>query len=264
MSCAVSAVNLNRNLFLNRLHLCIAEEGIKIKKTIKIKIKNQAFTLIEVLLAVGIFAIVLFAINTVFFSALKLERATTRAVDERAPLNQALAMLRRDLQGAVQPMTNSYVLTRDFKSGAQGGFGAKAGASLEFYTTTGVINDDDAWGDVQKIRYELVEAADRTTAKGKELVRVITRNILPTTTAQEEEQSLVSNVESIEFLCYNGSDWRSTWDTTTGDVGLPLAVRVRIQLASENPEVKLSRQPLELLVPITTVALTNQLAGGAQ
>ena len=49
----------------------------------------RAFTLIEVLLAVGIFAIVLFAINTVFFSALKLERATNRAVDARAPLNQA-------------------------------------------------------------------------------------------------------------------------------------------------------------------------------
>ena len=45
---------------------------------------GRAFTLIEVLLAVGVFAIVLFAINTVFFSALRLERATNpRAVDER-------------------------------------------------------------------------------------------------------------------------------------------------------------------------------------
>jgi type II secretion system protein J len=225
---------------------------------------GRAFTLIEVLLAVGIFAIVLFAINTVFFTALKLERATSRAVDERLPLNQALAILRRDLQGAVPPMTNSTVLTRDFKSGGRSGFGAAGGGSLEFYTTTGVISDDAAWGDLQQVRYELVASSDRANAKGQELVRIVTRNVLATSTLEEDEQLLVSDVESIEFLCYNGSDWRSTWDTTAGDTGLPLAVKVRVQLAAENPAVKMSREPLELLVPITTVLLTNSLAGGAQ
>ena len=199
-----------------------------------------------------------------FFSALKLERATTRAVDERLPLNQALAILRRDLQGAVQPMTNSTLLTRDFKSGGRSSFGSAAGGSLEFYTTTGVISDDAAWSDLQKVRYELVASSDHANAKGQELVRIITRNILATTTEQQDEQLLVSGVESIEFLCYNGSDWRSTWDTTAGDTGLPLAVKVLVQLATENPAVKLSREPLELLVLITTVLLTNSLAGGAQ
>lgn len=225
---------------------------------------GRAFTLIEVLLAVGIFAIVLFAINTVFFSALKLERATSRAVDERLPLNQALAILRSDLQGAVQPMTNSYLLPRDFKSGGRSSFGSAAGASLEFYTTTGVINDDVAWGDLQKVSYELVESPDRANAKGQDLVRIITRNVLASSTVEEDEQLLVSGVESIEFLCYNGTDWRSTWDSSAGDTGLPQAVRVRVQLAPENPGVKLSREPLELLVPIVTQALTNQLAGGSQ
>jgi type II secretion system protein J len=224
----------------------------------------DAFTLIEVLLAVGIFAIVLFAINTVFFSALKLERATNHAVDARLPLNQALAILRRDLQGAVQPVTNSYLLTRDFKSGGRSGFGSTASTSLEFYTTTGVISDDAAWGDLQKVRYELVQSTDRVNSKGQELVRIVTRNVLATSTVQEEEQSLVGDIESVEILCYNGSDWRSTWDTSAGDVGLPQAVRVRVQLAVENQTAKLSREPLELFVPITTVALTNQLAGGSQ
>ena len=98
---------------------------------IRIRNKNQGFTLIEVLLAVGIFAIVLFAINTVFFSALKLERATSQAVDARVPLNQAFAILRRDLQGAVQPMTNSTLLPRNFVAGFTTVFvGLGAGASV--------------------------------------------------------------------------------------------------------------------------------------
>lgn len=224
----------------------------------------RAFTLIEVLLAVGIFAIVLFAINTVFFSALKLERATSRVVDARLPLNQAFAFLQRDLQGAVPPMTNSYLLPRNFTTGGgrSGGLGSSQAGSLEFFTTTGTLSDESPWSDLQKVRYELVPAADRATAKGQDLVRVITRNILATTTEEESEQLLVSDVESVEFQCYNGTDWRTTWDTSAGDVGLPQAVRVRIQLAAENPTVKLSREPLELLVPITTVLLTNSLAGG--
>ena len=134
---------------------------------------------------------------------------------------------------------------------------------MEFYTTTGVISDDVAWSDLQKVRYELVASTDRANAKGQELVRIITRNVLATATEQQDEQLLVSGVESIEFLCYNGSDWRSTWDTSSSDVGLPQAVKVRVQLASEN-QTKISREPLELLVPITTVLLTNSLAGGVQ
>jgi type II secretion system protein J len=238
-------------------------EEIKSKKTIKIK--NQGFTLIEILLAVGIFAIVLFAMNTVFFSALRLERATTRAVDARQPLNQAFATLRRDLLNAVQPLTNSTLLPRNFISGGRtSGLGSAQAGSLEFYTATGLISDDAPWGDVQKVRYELVPAANPTASQGQELVRVVTRNILATTTEDEEEQMLMGDVESVEFLCYNGTDWRTTWDTSAGDTGLPLAMRIRVQLAPENPGAKISREPIELFVPITTVALTNSLAGGAQ
>ena len=232
---------------------------------IKRKSKSQGFTLIEILLAVGIFAIVLFAMNTVFFSALRLERATTRAMDARQPLNQAFATLRRDLLNAVQPLTNSTLLPRNFISGGRsGGLGTAQAGGLEFYTATGLISDDAPWGDVQKVRYELVPAANPTASQGQELVRVVTRNILATTTEDEEEQLLMSDVESVEFLCYNGTDWRSTWDTSAADVGLPLAVRIRVQLAPENPGAKISREPIELFVPIATVALTNSLAGGAQ
>src|SRR6266571_3956497 len=61
----------------------------------------RAFTLIEVLLAVSVFAIVLIAINTVFYSALRLRATTARVLDQSAPLQQTLIVLRRDLHGAV-------------------------------------------------------------------------------------------------------------------------------------------------------------------
>jgi type II secretion system protein J len=229
---------------------------------IKFKSKNGAFTLIEVLLAVGIFAIVLFAMNTVFYSALKLERATTQSVDERAALNQAFAQLRRDLRGAVPPLTNSYLLPRDFLvTGSSGRMTAEQTGSLEFYTTTGRLNDVDPWSELQRVRYELVASTD-PASRGRELVRVVMRNILTTTTEEEVEQLLVGDVESLEFQCFDGSDWISAWDTTAADVGLPQAVKVRVLLAAHDPNaVRQVRQPLELVVPIMAQSLTNQLTG---
>lgn len=215
---------------------------------------SWGFTLIELLLGVAIFAIVLMAINTVFYSGLRLERSTTRALDERVALNQALAMMRRDLLGTVQPNSNG-VFNCDFISGAGHGssMGASKGSSIEFSTTSGVIKDDAPWGDMQRVRYELVEPADRTT-RGMDLVRVVTRNLLPTATEEFETQWLMGNVESMEFLTCDGSSWRESWDTTTGDTGLPTAVRARFLLANTNSmnNGSLTREPLELLVPLVT------------
>ena len=262
-ACGGVLLNHNHTLNLNPSRPHRPEAEIKIKITSKIKRKTQGFTLIEMLLAVAIFSIVLLAINAVFYSALHLERTTNRALDERLPLNQALAILRRDLQGAVQPNSNG-VFICDFKSGAsRSGLGASGSAStLEFCTTTGVINDDVPWGDTQRVSYQLVEATDRTTTKGRDLVRVITRNLLPVTTEEVDEQWLMGNIESLEFLNYTGTDWRDSWDTTMGDTGLPQAVRVRIQLAANNPGNAFKREPLELLVPLTTQARTNQATTG--
>lgn len=226
------------------------------------------FTLIELLLGVAIFAIVLMAINTVFYSGLRLERSTTRALDERVALNQAMSILRRDLQGAVQPNSNG-VFNCDFVSGAGHGsaMGASKGSSIEFTTTTGVIKDDAPWGDLQRVRYELVESADRTT-RGMDLVRVVTRNLLPTMTEEFETQWLMGNVERMELLTCDGSSWRDSWDTTMGDTGLPTAVRARFLLANTNSVNNASptREPLELLVPLVTQSRNSSstTSGGSQ
>lgn len=226
---------------------------------------RRAFTLIEVLLAVAIFAIVLLAINAVFYSGVRLERAATRALDERLPLNQAFAILRRDLQGAVQPMTNSTVLVRDFKSGAgRSGLGAASAASLEFYTTTGNVSETEPWGDVERVRYELVDATDRADAKGRDLVRYVTRNIYSSTTAEETEQWLAGDLESLEFLCYSGTDWRTTWDSSAADAGLPLAVRVRVQPALARGANRINRDPVEMLILLTTQLRTNDASQANQ
>lgn len=224
----------------------------------------RAFTLIEVLLAVTIFGIVLVAMNTVFYSALRLRTTTARVLDESQPVQQAVSILRRDLLSTVQP---GGVLAGDFKLGSVvGGLGMAGNNKIEFYTASGVITADAPWGDIQMVSYGLRDPADRTSP-GKDLVRSVTRNLLTPTTQQPDEQWLMGNVASLEFDCYDGNDWRSSWDTSMGDSGLPNAVRIRIQLATANGASNPNRQPMEIIVPLESQSITNSTqlaAGGAQ
>jgi type II secretion system protein J len=226
----------------------------------------RGFTLIEAILALAISAIVLVAIGGVFAGALRLRDRTAAAVDGSLPLAQTLEVLRRDLQGAVGP---SNVLAGDFKCGAQDmgenmELGSSAGPGIDFFTTTGIVNDNEPWGDIQEVYYQLAPSTDRTTG-GQDLVRYVNRNLLAVGTASPDKQYLMSNVQTLQFDCFDGTQWRNLWDTSQGDTNLPVAVRVSIQLAAQGGEVL---QPVQMVVPLVTQsrmntnAVTAATAGG--
>ena len=239
-----------------------------------------AFTLIEVILAVGIFSIVLVAINTAFFAALRLRQKTSDALEQRLPLDHALSLMRRDLMNCVPP---GGVLAGDFRSGNSGGMaGGSSGRSsstaganrglgtaqnggLDFFTSTGALTDGVPWGDIQEVNYQLQEPADRLHSYGRDLVRTVTRNLLATASQIADAQRLVGNIESLDVLYFDGAQWRTDWDTTAGDTGLPQAVRVRVQPASANGPSPRGAQPVEMVVLLESRSSTNQTqtaAGG--
>src|ERR1041384_5287195 len=63
----------------------------------------RAFTLLELLLAVLVFSIVLTALHVVFFSALRLRSKTADAIERALPLQQTVAIIKRDLENIVPP-----------------------------------------------------------------------------------------------------------------------------------------------------------------
>lgn len=219
---------------------------------------GQAFTLVEVILAMAICAIVLVAINAVFATAVHLRDRTSAGIEDGLPIERTLEMLRRDLKGAVGP--RGY-LAGDFKCGAQamgtsmGLSGEAGGAGLDFVTAAGQINDSAPWGDLQEVVYELKAPTDKNQS-GMDLVRCVNPNLLATTTQTPEYQPLLSHIETVEFDCYDGSQWRNTWDTSSGDTNLPIAVRIRVRLLAQAGEDASRKAPIEVMVPLTTVTRT--------
>jgi type II secretion system protein J len=227
--------------------------------------RGSAFTLLELLLAVAIFGIVLAAINTVFYGALRLRNKTTAAIEESLPLQQTLALMKRDLQGLMVPGTLAGPLQTAQASGMTSQQQQQGGTV--FFTCTGAMDDVVPFGDVQKITYSLKAGDNRST--GRDLVRVVNRNVLGT---QEQllEQWLMGGVENLQFLYYDGNAWKDSWDSTTADTVtgktnmLPKAVKVQIQLAANVGDAR--KLPAEMVVPILVEGRTNQVqsTGGQQ
>ena len=210
------------------------------------------------ILAVGVAALVLAVVGSVFFAALHLRDATQAAVDSATPVDQALAVMRRDLECAVTPTNGtSKVLSGDFRVGTLTSPGIRQPVAVELYTATGALRDDAPWGDIQRVTYELRDPTNRDEP-GKDLFRSITRNVMATTAVPDvEDQWMLGGVQSVEFSCFDGSQWSGTWDTsglTSVNTNLPTAVRVRIQLAGSNPA---TTQPIEMLVAIDSQSRTN-------
>ncbi|MEI6194757.1 MAG: type II secretion system protein GspJ [Verrucomicrobiota bacterium] len=229
----------------------------------KIKANNlQAFTLVEMILAIGVAAIVLIAVNGVLFAALHLRDATSEVVDAAAPIDQTATFLRRDLQCIVTPTNGtSKVLSGDFRVGNISSLGVTEPVAIEMFTATGALSANAPWADIQRVTYALKPPADPAST-GKDLIRSVTRNLLTMTTPEIEEQLMLSDVATIKFSCYDGAQWQDTWDTTgatTSNTNLPLAVRVDIQMAGKS-----DAGPIELLVPIDAVARTNMVLTSTQ
>ena len=89
--------------------------------------------------------------------------------------------------------------------------------------------------------------------------------LLATTMQTPDIHWLMGKVQTLEFYCYDGMQWRNTWDTSAGDTNLPVAVRVRIQLAPRpGEEASKAAQPLEMVVPLASQTRTSLTAGGTQ
>ena len=230
--------------------------------------RSAAFTLLEVLIAAAAFAIVLAAINTVFYSAIRLRNRAVESLDRAVPLQHALSILKRDVANIVPPGGTLSGALQTTPTTGQAGQSASAllsqstaglpgQSSPAFYTSTGIIDEFSPWAEVQKVSYFL--AASTNGGFGKDLFRSVTRNLLPTLIDQPVQQPLLSGVQSIYFLFYDGRQWRDNWDSTTEQTKLPQAVKVQINMAAEE-KGRLAPPPVELVVPLLVDAGTNSTA----
>jgi type II secretion system protein J len=218
---------------------------------------SGGFTLVEILIATSIMAILLASIHAAFFGALRLRQRTVDSVEAGMPSEEALQTMQRDLANLVISSNGIFfgpLQTVNQTNMLPGQMGP------DFYTSGGELDGMAPWGNVEKIDYLLSAPTNGTGGPGQDLVRATTRNLLPISQQPlpEEKHTLLSGVQSLTFLYYDGTQWDAVWDTTQ-QTNLPLAIKVQIQMAARTAGGLTLDPPLELVVPVDVMLNTNPI-----
>ena len=226
---------------------------------------QRAFTLLELLLSMAIGAVVLLVINATFFAALHLHNATHEKIDDELVVQRTLGIVRKDLAGIMipaNPQATTYTLSGQLISDSNSTNtldNTSERVTPDIYTNSGKIDGWTAFAEVQMVSYYLSASADG--GRGRNLVRVVTRNLLPAADPIAEEQTLLSGVLAAGISYFDGANWLDTWDTTTTS-SLPTAIKFSLVIAPrDSNSSRADPAPIELIVPVlvkTTATLQQE------
>ena len=223
--------------------------------------KGGGFTLLEVLTATLMFAVIMGALCSVFSAALRLRETAYGAFEKDLPKDYVIESVKRDLANIMLP---TGVLASEM-IGEKQEQGKSRGDHLEIHTASGILSDSNPWADVQRIEYglEQAEATDNNQKEpvGQNLVRAITRNLLASIEDEPEKETLLQGVQSLKFTYYDGQDWLDAWDSTTQQEDmtdsstLPQAVKMRVDFVAPASGER-EQLPIEVVVPIVIKVVT--------
>lgn len=207
------------------------------------------FTLLEVIVAMAVVAMIaaaLFASLTVAFRA---RQSAERGLAHIRQARVTMDLLGKDLQGALPP---TGILAGAFI--AQPDATGQEMDSLEFFSVAPPGPAIEGAGDVQRVLLsvmtpeELAEPiTEPDTLDAREqgpslkpltdinspqylLVRSVTRRLLAPVTPQPSRQVIARHVRAFVVRFYDGTQWLDTWDSTTLDNTLPLAVEITLTI----------------------------------
>lgn len=219
---------------------------------------RKGFTLLELIVAAAVGAIVLLVINATFFSALQLSNTTQAHLASDRALQRTLDIVRRDLAGVMLPggVLSGQLQTTLASSLTQGSYGDQIGPDI--YTNTGRIDGWNPFSEVQMVDYYLAPATDGSNTKS--LMRVVTRNLLPAQVTTPDVQTLLPAVKEATIEFYDGFQWTDAWDSSV-TATLPSAFKFHLVLADAK-DSQTTSGPIELVVPVlvTTPASQTQAA----
>ena len=224
------------------------------RRTLKRGLRTRrAFTLLELLVALFIVALIMAGLAASLRIAFRAKAGCEAAVAPVQRVDVVLSFLQRDMESALAP-------TGTLASAFQGIQGDGGNADVLFDAAADAPPQVAMQTDIRQIEY-LVEA----DGDDHLLVRSVTSNLLAPITPNPDQEIICRGVQSFTVQYYDGSDWYDTWDSTTQQNALPVAVQITLDLDGTPPD----KTPLHItrLIQLPCyVAPTTQpaSAGGAK
>ena len=193
-------------------------------------LRRSGFTLLELILASGIVALLMLSLYTALHTAYKARIAMNSAAARVRSARVALDLIEQNLR-STQPPSTLGVLAGPFE-GTQN--------EIDFFCLARDYGQDaSALSDGPRYINVLMD----TTNGSQVLVQKVQRNLLPAAAADPADEIIATKVTAFSVRYYDGSDWATEWDSTQLNNTLPVAVEVTItvQPTPADPPYTLAR-----------------------
>lgn len=185
------------------------------------------FTLLEVLIALALLAILSGALYATFFSLTKGRDAASSSMEGRRELRGTLDTLSREISAAFyngrDKRLHFVVEDRDL-------FG-KPSSTLSFTTIAPPRTDDRPGSDMMEVSYRMADKERQLMLMRQ--ARDLYRTVDPLPYPQMEK------LEGFLVECFDGGKWVRSWDTTLNP-GLPKSVRITLMVKEGEKSVGLT------------------------
>jgi type II secretion system protein J len=191
---------------------------------------HRGFTMIELIVALAMVAIIAASLSSVLWTAYHATRNTEADVAPSVQASIALDYISQDLKNAIQPnitITTGTALAGDFEGTQASAGNGQEGDDIVLYSTADSAQHIDANGEIKRIEYTIVQP---TGSSDYVLVRRVTRNLLADVQPAPDEEIICRGVKSFTLQYYDGSNWNPTWDSTQEDNTIPAAVQLTLEL----------------------------------
>ena len=199
------------------------------------------FTLLELILAMAIFAIIATTLYISLRGAFNAKRAAEAAVAPSRTAELTLSLLEQDFASAM-PITGA---TADSSTAPNVGpistvflgtdpQDGRGGDDVQFFTVADAPFHSVGNSEAKEVEITVMPAP---TGGDHWLVRKVLRNALAVNPENPDVEVLCRGVRGFNLRYYDGSNWQPSWDATALDYTIPVAVEVTLTIDAPNGNV---------------------------
>ncbi|MEI6306148.1 MAG: type II secretion system protein GspJ [Deltaproteobacteria bacterium] len=178
---------------------------------------NKGFTLLEVLIALVLLAVLASALYGSYFAVVRARDRAAEGMEARRELGSTLELLRREISSSVFSISDKQRLR--FVVEDRDNFG-KPASNLELTTLAplGLLRKESG---IVAVKYQMLEKDKQMILTRREQDLFFLSDTMPVYPQME-------HVSAFLVECYDGSKWVKSWDTALNG-RLPAKVRIKIQ-----------------------------------
>jgi type II secretion system protein J len=189
--------------------------------------QRRAFTLLELLVATGMIAVLAGSLYATLHIAFRARRSALAAVEDVRKAEWALELIRGDIESTVVPRG---ILAGAFLGEDAADSTGRPNDALMLHCTADASRATEGTGDIRMVEFACVADED---GEGMVLLRRVTLHLLATKIEEPAEEALCRGVHSLNLRYFDGTEWLDGWDAGMQDNQLPLAVEVTLELMPE-------------------------------